>query len=495
MKKKVNILITMIFVFLFSNICYAKINNYVINDEYKFQIINNSNKSFIEIFLGNINGTTYQEGVITISPKPTSYKFDDFNNRIAVYDLTGYQQEEFTVKIKKNVTVQKYNLPQKDYNMEYDVDNIYLKPSQKIESDNPLIISKANEITYNIQGDYNKAKAIFEYVNLNLTYDTSSQFRNKGALSALKTKRGVCEEYATLFVAFCRASNIPARAITGFMAEGMEVGDEVLSNSIYHAWAEVYLQGYGWIPMELTAEKMVNGVKVVFNEGLFKLPGEHYIVEGMHNDEVKEIIWYNAKFINYNKYITYISSVYFNDIQNHWAKQNIEESYDRKIINGYEDGSFKPDNNISRIEFIAILSRFLKQKNLAYVNTNSIYYTQDFEINWAKEDYDRLMRYYGYFVDGNINSVGYTTINHVFGDSIKMNKNITREEVVALMYPFFEKTNNIGVRFNDVYESKFKKEIETLSNCKIINGYEDNSFRPTNSITRAEVATMFSKIK
>lgn len=498
MKKsiKLKFLILGIFVFLFSNVCYGKINNYIITDEYIFETVNTqSTKAFVEIFLGNINSTSYQSGKITISPKPTTYKFDDFGNRIAVYNLVGYNQKEFVVNVKKEMTVQKYNLPQKNEYMNNNVEEIYLKPSEAIESDHPLIISKANQITSNIQGDYNKVKAIFEYVNLNLTYDTSPLYRNKGALSALQTKRGVCEEYVTLFVALCRASNIPARGITGFMAEDIQLGDVIDTTTIYHTWAEVYLDGYGWVPLELTAEKKLNGVKVVFDEGFLNLLGPYYIVEGIYNKEISEIRWLNFEFKDYNKYMQLVNSIYFNDIEKHWAKSYIENAYDKKVVNGYEDGSFKPDNNITRIEFIAMLSRFLDQKDAPYLDTDNIYYTYDFVNNWAKEDYDDLMRHYGYFVDRNVTSAGYTTINYVFGNNINMNKNITREEVVALMYPFFKSNNNADIEFDDINESRFQKEIERLTDCKIINGYEDNTFRPKNNITRAEVATMFSKVK
>lgn len=42
--------------------------------------------------------------------------------------------------------------------------------------------------------------------------------------------------------------------------------------------------------------------------------------------------------------------------------------------------------------------------------------------------------------------------------------------------------------YSDIYDSKEKEKIEVLSSFNIINGYEDGSFRPQNSITRAEFA-------
>lgn len=43
------------------------------------------------------------------------------------------------------------------------------------------------------------------------------------------------------------------------------------------------------------------------------------------------------------------------DIQNHWAKSDIDDLVNRKIVNGYNDGSFRPNNNISIEEFIKLV--------------------------------------------------------------------------------------------------------------------------------------------
>lgn len=50
----------------------------------------------------------------------------------------------------------------------------------------------------------------------------------------------------------------------------------------------------------------------------------------------------------------------FSDIDSHWAKKEIVELTDRGIINGYSDGTFKPDKNITRAETAKIISNLLK---------------------------------------------------------------------------------------------------------------------------------------
>src|SRR5262249_53364143 len=63
-----------------------------------------------------------------------------------------------------------------------------------------------------------------------------------GALWALEKKKGDCTEYTDLFVALCRACNLPARPCDGYV---MVSGD-----TPKHAWAEVYFENFGWVPFD-----------------------------------------------------------------------------------------------------------------------------------------------------------------------------------------------------------------------------------------------------
>ena len=69
-----------------------------------------------------------------------------------------------------------------------------------------------------------------------------SRDKSVGALQALKTGRGKCQDYCDFFVALCRASDIPARAINGYIL------DYVINPK--HAWVEVYFDNMGWVPFD-----------------------------------------------------------------------------------------------------------------------------------------------------------------------------------------------------------------------------------------------------
>ena len=51
----------------------------------------------------------------------------------------------------------------------------------------------------------------------------------------------------------------------------------------------------------------------------------------------------------------------FKDVpEQHWAYKAIEELAERGIINGYPDGSFRPDESVTRAEIATIMSKFIK---------------------------------------------------------------------------------------------------------------------------------------
>lgn len=61
---------------------------------------------------------------------------------------------------------------------------------------------------------------------------------------------------------------------------------------------------------------------------------------------------------------------YFTDINKHWAKESIIRMYNKKIISGYKDGTFKPDNRVTYAEFNTMLVRAI-ESNLNQVENNN----------------------------------------------------------------------------------------------------------------------------
>lgn len=150
----------------------------------------------------------------------------------------------------------------------------YLKADISIEVNDPGIQAKAKALTENITNPYDKTFEIFRFVNTSMNYNTNSQYANKGALSALTYKKGVCEDYSQLFVALCRASGIPSRTVSGYRNWNFGIYSANDLTNVRHMWAEIYLPGYGWTIAEPTGAPQSDNVLMnLFGKALN--PAEH----------------------------------------------------------------------------------------------------------------------------------------------------------------------------------------------------------------------------
>ena len=57
----------------------------------------------------------------------------------------------------------------------------------------------------------------------------------------------------------------------------------------------------------------------------------------------------------FNLNCVFAANITYDDIQTHWAKDNIEYLSIHNIINGYEDNTFRPDINVSKAEIIKLV--------------------------------------------------------------------------------------------------------------------------------------------
>ncbi len=65
-------------------------------------------------------------------------------------------------------------------------------------------------------------------------------------------------------------------------------------------------------------------------------------------------------------------SVFFSDIDNHWAKDWIKNAVDLGFVSGYEDGTFKPDRTITRAEFSTMLNKAMKIEITENINFSDV---------------------------------------------------------------------------------------------------------------------------
>ena len=84
------------------------------------------------------------------------------------------------------------------------------------------------------------------------------------------TKKGFCEHYATSFVYLMRAAGVPARIVTGYQGGELNPNGHylIVRQSDAHAWAEVWLQGQGWVRVDPTAAVSPERIEQGISEAL-----------------------------------------------------------------------------------------------------------------------------------------------------------------------------------------------------------------------------------
>ncbi len=170
----------------------------------------------------------------------------------------------------------------------------YTAAEKKIESDNLDIINKSKEIFNGITNPYYKAKKAYEFVNTYMNYDENN--KNKGALNALNTSKGVCEDYSDLFVALLRASGVPARVVTGYWIDKESFSNNIADgNKNRHAWVEYYLPEYGWIVAEPTNIYYSNEEKIIDYDYFSNLNESSHFIAGYDSagDNKDSNVYYN----------------------------------------------------------------------------------------------------------------------------------------------------------------------------------------------------------
>lgn len=192
----------------------------------------------------------------------------------------------------------------------------------------------------------------------------------------------------------------------------------------------------------------------------------------------------------------------FTDISGHWAQVSILNAYYDGFVNGYTDGTFLPNNTITRAEFVTILAKVLDSSIVIDIDGyDSIFTYHDLpDSHWCKPFYNKLV-YYGYVFTEEENSLyqekGRTFITSILGDSFKPSEPITRAEAVSLIAYFLDDEKleeESPIIFSDIDESPLAMYIYEFSHTGIIKGYSDGTFKPNNTITRAEVATIISDL-
>jgi transglutaminase-like putative cysteine protease len=123
----------------------------------------------------------------------------------------------------------------------------YLEPDKLVPL-NGVIADLAKEHTAGDTSTLVKARHIYDYVLATMHYDKSGEGWGRGdAVWACTSKRGNCTDFHSLLIGMMRSSGIPARFEIGFPLPDSKTESDIPG---YHCWAEFYLSGVGWVPVD-----------------------------------------------------------------------------------------------------------------------------------------------------------------------------------------------------------------------------------------------------
>ncbi len=194
------------------------------------------------------------------SSEPAS-RFDEDGIRYASFDFT---QPPHTSRLRINVMLRlrRYDLQTAQRSLRADreahvsrvrppMPGTYLGNARHIEVDDPTITRLATKLRKTTPSTDDSlmeqqtalTKKVYNYVVNNMRYSGYNP-DTEGAVKAARLRRGDCSEYSHLFVALCRALDLPARVVEGLTSRW--------HNTPKHAWTEVFIDQLGWVPFDPT---------------------------------------------------------------------------------------------------------------------------------------------------------------------------------------------------------------------------------------------------
>ena len=177
-------------------------------------------------------------------------------------------------------------------------------------------------------------------------------------------------------------------------------------------------------------------------------------------------------------------AVSFKDVSDsHWAYSYIVQMQIEKVINGYPDGSFKPEDTVKTGEFIKMASMILWPNFHYEMPTDGSH--------WA-------MPY--------VNSLNHIALKSKEYDAQRLERKITRGEATIILSKVFlqerifqnrpykiEEGDSYLQRYTDISsitDSNLRTALNICTQYGLMNGFEDNSFRANEFLTRAQAAKL-----
>ncbi|MDR6879602.1 S-layer homology domain-containing protein [Bacillus sp. 3255] len=207
-----------------------------------------------------------------------------------------------------------------------------------------------------------------------------------------------------------------------------------------------------------------------------------------------QITWTSMKIVDHNLKNQSIAlskstqfTKIFSDLAGHWAKSDIMLMVNKQIVEGMDDDHFAPDTNVTRAQFATLISKALNLEGSAGLHP----FTDVAAGSWYEDTVKKAL------------AAG--LINGVSDDAFAPEKNITREEMTAMLLrakahatgtKVEDMTVNNTIPFSDESSvSEWAKHVVELAvSTGLMNGRTEQEFAPQEHATRAEAVVVLKRL-
>ncbi|WP_188997407.1 S-layer homology domain-containing protein [Paenibacillus nasutitermitis] len=169
-----------------------------------------------------------------------------------------------------------------------------------------------------------------------------------------------------------------------------------------------------------------------------------------------------------------------NDTDAHWASQTMEKWAENGLLSGYADGSYQPDQSVTRAEFIALANRAYKLEARSPVVFKDVSAGK-----WYAPEFGKAV------------AAGY--ISGYEDGTARPAKQVTRQEAALMLFKLakldLEPAGGSGTGFTDdaLLAGWGRTAVAAVSARNWLSGYPDGSFKPDRAMTRAEAVVVLDR--
>src|SRR6056297_166846 len=168
------------------------------------------------------------------------------------------------------------------------------------------------------------------------------------------------------------------------------------------------------------------------------------------------------------------------DISGHWAEASIQKWVDAGVINGYTDGTFRPDNGITRAEFVKIVNGLFGFKVEGAASFTDVAAVAWYAVEVKKAVYEEFVSGYE---DG----------------SFRPDNGITRQEAAKIIDTILDMEGTDDTALNSFGDKAMipdwsKNSLMYMVQKGYLSGYPDSTLRPAYGITRAETVALLDRV-